>query len=970
MNRDESLAFSTTEYGPSFTGRNETLFTAANGYLGFRGDYEEKEGCVHKGTYINGFYDTEPITYGESAFGYAKNHETILNLPDPKNIELTVNGVRFSTASGVVQSFKMSLDFLSGIMTRTVQYPLSGGGSYTVRAERLVSFVHKTCAAIRYTITATAAPSGQLAITLLSGIDTSSANISADEDPRVGAKFSSKPLIIDSSSAARGTLTFTSHTRMSGLSLTGTVIQILDAGDSTEINTESRNTETGPYESYSFSLEEGKQAVLTKYISYDTASGSVESVRKFASAGFNKAEDEQRAYLSRFWETAYMETGGSAEDEQAVNFNLFHLLQSAGKDGTSSIAAKGLTAEGYEGHYFWDTEAYVCPVFTYVQPDSAQSLLAYRARILPSAKKRAAEMSLKGVLFPWRTISGNETSAYFPAGTAQYHIDADIMFALNKYLTAAGMPESDTEKLSVHDICSIAVETARMWMSLGSFIPEKGGAFCINEVTGPDEYTACVNNNAYTNLMARENLRTSILIAEKYHAASGDETAQWKRAADKMYIPFDESSGIYPQDDSFMEKADWDFAHTPKENYPLLMHYHPLVIYRYRVLKQPDLVLAQFLLSGQFSRAEKIRNFLFYEKYTTGDSSLSHCIQCIAACEASDIPKAVSYFNKTARMDIADINGNTNDGIHTACMAGSWMAVVYGFAGFRDYGGSWSFNPQLPEKWTKLSFSLRIQGMRLEIHFTKDEASYALHADGSGHTELTLTHRNIPFNLHDGETRTFSLRPSLKAVLFDLDGVITNTAELHYLAWKAVAEKHDLSFNKEISAEMSGRSRSDSLELLLRKNNAEWSAAEKNVVSDEKNELYVSSLTSLSSADILPGIRNLLEQLRQKDIKCVLASASRNAPLILDKLGIASCFDAVVDPSRLQKGKPEPDIYIKAAELSGEWYTDCIGIEDAQSGIDAIKKAGIRAAGVGRMLHGADVLVDDTTGLTFDAVNF
>jgi beta-phosphoglucomutase len=970
MNKGESLAFSTTEYGPSYTGRNETLFTTANGYLGFRGDYEEKEGCVHKGTYINGFYDTEPITYGESAFGYAKNHETILNLPDPKHIELTVNGTRFSTVSDAVQSFKMLLDFRTGIMTRTVLCTLPDGRSYTMRSERLVSFVHKTCAAIRYTVTAATVPSGSLDVTLLSGIDTAAANISADEDPRVGAKFSSKPLIIDSSSAERGTLSFTAHTRMSRLSLTGTVIQILDAGDGAEIKTESRNTETGPYESYSFSLGEGKQAVLTKYISYDTASGSAESVRTFASAGFKKAEEEHRAYLSRFWETAYMETGSCTEDELAVNFNLFHLLQSAGKDGTSSIAAKGLTAEGYEGHYFWDTEAYVCPVFTYVQPDIAQSLLAYRARILPLAKKRAEEMSMKGALFPWRTISGNETSAYFPAGTAQYHIDADIMFALNKYLTAAGMPQGETERLSEKDICSIAVETARMWISLGSFIPEKGGAFCINEVTGPDEYTACVNNNAYTNLMARENLRTSILIAERYHAVSGAETAQWKRAADSMYIPFDESAGIYPQDDSFMEKADWDFAHTPKENYPLLLHYHPLVIYRYRVLKQPDLVLAQFLLSGQFTRAEKIRNFLFYEKYTTGDSSLSHCIQCIAACEASDIPKAVSYFNKTARMDIADINGNTNDGIHTACMAGSWMAVVYGFAGFRDYGGRWSFNPQLPEKWTNLSFSLRILGMRLEVRFTKDEASYTLHADGCGQKGLALTHRNVTFLLHDGQTETFSLRPSLKAVLFDLDGVITNTAELHYRAWKTIAEKHGLSFNKEISAEMSGRSRADSLELLLRKNNAEWTAEEKDAAADEKNKLYVSSLASLSSADILPGIQKLLEQLRQKHIKCVLASASRNAPFILEKLGIASCFDAVVDPALLQKGKPEPDIYIKAAELSGKWYTDCIGIEDAQSGIDAVKKAGIRAAGVGRMLHGADVLVDDTAGLTFEVINF
>ncbi|MFA6857119.1 MAG: beta-phosphoglucomutase, partial [Treponema sp.] len=946
MKNTGSLTFSTDEYGQKNVGRNETLFTTANGYLGLRGDYEEKAGCSHKGTYINGFYDTEPITYGENAYGYAENHETILNLPDPKHIELTVNGKSFTTLCGI-KSFRMSLDFRTGIMTRTVQCTCGDGILYTVCAERLVSFIHKTCAAIRYTVTSDSPSESELSVNILSGINTTASNISAEEDPRVGAKFSSKPLIIKSFSAENGTLSFSARTRNSSLSLYGTVIQSVSVNGRKEVSPEKIKTGKGPYEEYKFSLEPSESAVLTKFISYDSTSAeeSYSNSAAFARAGFDQAENEQREYLSRFWETACMHIDGSAEDEKAVNFNTFHLLQSAGKDGRSSIAAKGLTAEGYEGHYFWDSEAYVCPVFTYIQPDIARSLLAYRAHILPYAEERAAEMSLKGALFPWRTISGHETSAYYPAGTAQYHIDADIMFALNKYLTAAGYPAENTTQLTEKDISTMAVETARMWMSLGSFVPEKRGKFCINEVTGPDEYTACVDNNTYTNLMARENLRISIKIAEKYHAASDTEIMQWKKAADNMYIPFDESAGIYPQDDSFMAKADWDFENTPAENYPLLLHYHPLVIYRYRVLKQPDLVLAQFLLSGLFSRAEKIRNFLFYEKYTTGDSSLSHCIQCIAACEASDIPKAGSYFAKTVRMDIEDINGNTADGIHTACMAGSWMAVVYGFAGFRDYNGMWSFNPQLPGTWKNLSFSLRINSMKLELYFTKEHASYTLRTENSSTKELTLTHRNIRFTLHDDETREFDLRPAVKAVLFDLDGVITNTAELHYRAWKSLAEKYRLSFNRSMCSRMSGRSRADSLDLMLAENNASWTQEQKDTAADEKNKIYVASLSTLTPDNILPGITKFIGVLKEHGIKCVLASASRNAPLVLGKLGLAAYFDAVVDPSQLQKGKPEPDIYIKAAELSGEWYTDCIGIEDAQSGIDAIKKAGIRAVG-------------------------
>ncbi|MCK9171154.1 MAG: beta-phosphoglucomutase, partial [Treponema sp.] len=946
MKNTGSLVFTTDEYGQKNVGRNETLFTTANGYLGLRGDYEEKDGCAHKGTYINGIYDTEPVTYGENAYGYAENHETILNLPDPKHIELTVNGKPFTTLRDM-KSFRMSLDFRTGIMTRTVRSVYTDGISFTVCAERLVSFTHKTCAAVRYTVTSDVSAGSEISVRILSGIDTTASNISAEEDPRVGAKFSSRPLIIKSYSADSGTLSFSARTRNSGISLYGTVIQSVSVNSGKKLSPEKIKTGEGPYEEYQFALEPSESAVLTKFISYDTttAEESCTNAAAFARAGFDQAEKEQREYLSCFWETACMHIDGSAEDEKAVNFNTFHLLQSAGKDGRSSIAAKGLTAEGYEGHYFWDSEAYVCPVFTYIQPDIARALLAYRVHILPYAEERASEMSLKGALFPWRTISGHETSAYYPAGTAQYHIDADIMFALSKYLTAAGYPEKNTKQLTEKDICTMAVETARMWMSLGCFVPEKSGKFCINEVTGPDEYTACVDNNTYTNLMARENLRISMKIAEKYHAASDAEIMQWKEAADNMYIPFDTSAGIYPQDDSFMAKADWDFKNTPAGNYPLLLHYHPLVIYRHRVLKQPDLVLAQFLLSGLFSRAEKIRNFLFYEKYTTGDSSLSHCIQCIAACEASDIPKAESYFAKTVRMDIEDINGNTADGIHTACMAGSWMAVVYGFGGFRDYSGMWSFNPQLPGTWKNLSFSLRINGMKLELCFTKEHASYTLRAENSSLKELTLTHRNIRFTLHDNETKEFDLRPAVKAVLFDLDGVITDTAELHFLAWKVLAGKYGLTFDRRISSLMNGRSRMDSLELLLSENKTSWPAGRKLKAADEKNKLYVNSLSTLTPENILPGITEFIDELKNNGIKCILASASRNAPQVLEKLGLTTYFDAVVDPSQLQKGKPEPDIYIKAAELSGEWYTDCIGIEDAQSGIDAIKKAGIRAVG-------------------------
>ena len=986
METIDTGSFSVMAYTPKAIAANETLFTTANGTLGLRGDFEEKQGSVHKGTYINGFFDSEPIIYGEKAYGYAEHHETILNLPDPKRIELELNGQPFSVETGDVSDFLMTLDFKTGIMTRSLVWTAPDGTCAEVKSRRLVSFCHETGAAIEYSVRLLNHASR---VRITSAIDTDVHNINAEEDPRVGSKFSSVPLILQDIRAAGDVLSFAATTRNSRRCIAGTVVHEIEFNtdhdavpEATSGITESAVDQNSglAYCKWIYNAACGDTITVRKFISYEADIMPEESAEESVSAlaylsertstdaqalrarGFAALCEEQHQFLAEFWDIATISIEGDAASEQSLHFNLFHLLQSIGRNGKTSIAAKGLTAEGYEGHYFWDTEVYVCPVFTYLAPDIAHKLLEYRYSILPAARRRATVMSLQGALFPWRTIDGEETSAYYPAGTAQYHINADIMFAFKKFLNAAGQDSFDSAHL-----LEMGIETARMWMSLGSFIPSKDNAFCINTVTGPDEYTACVNNNTYTNLMARENLRFSIALVKKYGngenlksvrdkserpflPVSAEELAGWEKASDAMYIPFDPNLGIYPQDDSFLDKVEWDFANTPPENYPLLLHYHPLVIYRHRVLKQPDLVLAQFLLSGQFSRAEKIRNFLFYEPLTTGDSSLSHCIQSVMACEVGDVEKAEFYFNKTARMDIEDIHGNTRDGIHTAAMAGSWMSVVYGFAGFRDYEGKWRFNPQLPEKWHRLSFSLKIGDAVLDVSSTHESVTYSLRSGES----LSILHRNEHVSLSAGRPCTFSLLPRLRAVLFDLDGVITDTAELHYQAWNHIATQAGLAFDRTVNEKLRGVSRSESFDIILAHNKKDMSVKDKEKLIGEKNAWYVLLLENLTPDDVLPGIRVLLPQLRQQGIKTVLASASRNAGFVCHRLEIESFFDAIVDVSSVQKAKPEPDIFLRGAELADAWPGDCIGIEDAQAGVDAIKKAGMKAIGVGMDLSGAD----------------
>jgi len=356
--------------------------------------------------------------------------------------------------------------------------------------------------------------------------------------------------------------------------------------------------------------------------------------------------------------------------------------------------------------------------------------------MLPQARARARQLGHRGAMFPWRTISGEEASAYYAAGTAQYHINADIMYALRKYVQATG------DALFLRDYgAEMLVETARLWLSLGFYSDTKGGKFCINGVTGPDEYNAVVNNNAYTNLMARENLRYAAQVVKSLQSAEPDsynalvhktalepsEVEAWARAARSMYVPYDEERQIVLQDDSFLEREPWDFHNTPSEHYPLLLFYHPLNIYRKRVIKQADVVLAMFLLGDMFSAEVKKRNFYFYDPLTTGDSSLSSCVEAIIAAQIGDMDKAIRYGMAALLMDLADVGGNVKDGCHIASMGGTWMTLTYGFGGMRDHDGTLSFWPRrAPEENAILRFPVTYRGQRLEVEIGQDKVEYAL----------------------------------------------------------------------------------------------------------------------------------------------------------------------------------------------------------------------------------------------------
>ena len=441
------------------------------------------------------------------------------------------------------------------------------------------------------------------------------------------------------------------------------------------------------------------------------------------SHSFETFLSNQIACLEAFWSHSDIVIEGHAKHQSAIRFMLFQLLQSTGADEFSNVSAKGLSGEGYEGHYFWDTEIYILPLLQMTEPELAKNLLAYRYHILPFAKERALELGhSKGAAYPWRTISGIECSGYFPAGTAQYHINADIAYAFIQYYLF-----NNDIKFLVDMGAEVIYETARIWLAIGNY---HGGVFMINSVTGPDEYTAIVNNNYYTNTMAKYHLHWAEAFYRILSASDSPEIVaahallcerigldereilEMRDVSEAMLLPFDATLMINPQDDAFLQKPIWPFEGS---KYPLLLYYHPLTIYRHQVLKQADTLLSHFLLEAYTTETVIKNSYHYYEALTTHDSSLSACVHGIMASRIGELEKAYHYFEESVELDLENTHGNTKDGLHMANIAGTALSVISGFSGFRISEFGISFRPTCPEQWQLYRYKIRYRGREIEV---------------------------------------------------------------------------------------------------------------------------------------------------------------------------------------------------------------------------------------------------------------
>ena len=748
------------KYLGRYVGEAETVFCLANGYLGMRGTDEEGRPASEDATFINGFYETRPIVYGEEAYGYPETGQTMVPVTDCKLIRLIVDGEVFDLPSADIIDFRRTLDMEAATLEREVLWARPSGKRIHVRSKRFVSFHNRHLAGIVYEVNSL---DDEADIVISSEIVNQQPSLSSKGDPRRSQGFAGDVFVPVAHEQHDRRIMLCHRTAESGMTVACGIDHRIDTHS--PYSYEATADENQGRVVFSIDAEPDRPIKLVKFMAYyHTETIPLDELRtrvtwsldRSMRRGFDDMLERHRKYVDKFWRSSNIEIGGQPALQQTIRWNLFQLMQASGRVEGAGIGARGLTGGAYEGHYFWDTEMYVLPFLIYTAPSIAKSLLMFRYNQLDKARKRAHELGHRGALFPWRTINGNEASAYWAASTAQYHINADIMFALQKYVNATG-----DEDFIEHYGAEMLVETARLWVDLGCYIDNGGRKFCINGVTGPDEYTAIVNNNLFTNLMARENLRYAIATVENLRDEKPEwldylvgrtglkleEIDEWREAAEHMFLPYDERAGIYEQDDSFHNKEVWDFENTPEDKYPLLLHYHPLTLYRHQVIKQADNILALFLLGREFTLEEKRANFDYYDPLTTGDSSLSVCIQSIFASEIGYDEKALEYFNYAAVMDLGDVAGNVKDGAHIASIGGCWMALVYGFAGMRDYDGVIRFRPRLPGEWECLRLPLTVRGQDLEVDIRPDGTTYTLR-QGDG---LAIFHEDQEVRLVQGK---------------------------------------------------------------------------------------------------------------------------------------------------------------------------------------------------------------------------
>lgn len=939
-----------TGFHPDRAMASESIFSLANEFAGVRGSFDEGyTGPTLPGFYFNGIYESGPHHYSTKFKGFAERWTYMVNAVDWIHTRITLDGERLDLGSSRFEEFTRQVDMRRGILERSFVWETESGKRIRLVFERFLSMVnlHVGVQCIRFT------PlnfSGPLQIT--AGLDFGTTYHLKD----------TKPWTVLRRGECEGWTAALARTSSSGHRLFAAF-----RTEATDLHKVSAVTDAPDRVANNLVLDllEGRESTVEKTVVFHTAKDSSiedekvwrqgeEAIGRAKQLSVTAARREHTDYWARFWSKCDITILGDEENQQGFRYSIFHLHQTYhGANPAFNIGAKGLTGEHYWGVTWWDTETYCLPFYLFNDRSAARNLIEYRYRTLAGAKARAADFHLPGARYPMCTIDGDEVCDVWQHGDLEIHVSAAVAYGIWKYVLLSG----DEDFLFSRGV-EMLVEIARFYAARGGW-GQVSGKFGFWGVMGPDEMHTMVNNNAYTNHMAKKSFEWALQAADQMRtsrprdwallrtrlAVPDSELQDWQHKSGHMESMLDPLTGIYEQHEGFFNLPHVDYAAIPDDQFPVQKKWPYVDLFRFDLIKQPDALLFFFLFSTEFDRASLRRNFNYYEPRCSHESSLSPSIHSILAARLGDVAKAVDYARYAARLDLDDYNNNTSEGLHVTSMAGAWMNLVYGFGGLESDGPRLRFSPVCPPRWQGFTFRLTVgHGAILEVEVSPESARFTM-IEGEACTievfgrPLTVTRRavNVPIQRH----------PPLEAVIFDLDGVIVSTDECHYLAWQRMAEEEGIDFTRDDNQRCRGVSRMESLEVVLEKAGRTYTAAEKESLAARKNGYYVGLLADLGPGDILPGVTEFVADLRSAGVKTAIGSSSRNALRILERIGLLGGFDAIVDGTDVERSKPAPDVFLLAATRLGVPPAACLVVEDAAAGVAAAVAAGMRCLGVG-----------------------
>lgn len=730
-------------FDPERNRTSESIFSLGNEYMGVRGYAEEGySGDSLQGSYFNGL--NEQLDIGNHYKGIIRSLRYMVNAVDWLYTRITVNGEQLDLAKSKISDYVRKLDLRSGTYRRELIWHLDDGKSLKVVFTRLVSMTMSHLG--------------------LQRVEFEPLNFSGSVDICAGLDFS----IIHEE---RGECMWSSL--RSGEQGSTTAIMARTVNTANKLFSSFSLQSSQPLQltrvehdkfigqSFTMDLAQGKATHFTKLVINCSDSESAHTAEELWSKGIALAESasqlsdtqifaDQTAYWNGIWETSDIRIEGDPENQQGIRFCIFQLYQTYHGDHPGfNIGAKGLTGEVYRGLAFWDTESYCLPFYMFNNPKAARSLLDFRYKTLPQAMQRAKDVDCDGACYPIATIDGTESCDLWQHSNLQLHVGTAISYGIWHYVKNTGDKEFLHSKGA-----EMLIQISRFYATRGQW-GQQSGKYGYFGVMGPDEFQLMVNNNCYINLMAQKSFEYTLdtlsemkeqapeafaMVAEKT-GLRDEELTNWKNKADNMKIPVDEVTGVFEEHDGFFDMPHIDIHSIPVTEFPLYSNWSYDRLYRYDMIKQPDVLMFMFLYNGQFSKEAKLANYEYYESRCIHESSLSPSIHSILASEIGKPEEAYSFFEFATRLDLDNYNRNTREGLHTTSIAAAWMNIVYGFGGMRSDGDRLSFQPSLPERWNEYSFQVMYEGILLRILVNK--TSVTLTAINGGSTDITVYGQSI-----------------------------------------------------------------------------------------------------------------------------------------------------------------------------------------------------------------------------------